>query len=105
MSTYTPGPWGIEIEKVKKRDWVIVYGATGVVCRTGATDMPGALGDARLIAAAPDLLEALAQCCQRLENIQGQQLLISRQLGGHVTFDAQDEIDLARTAIAKAGVA
>lgn len=55
---HTPGPW-----EVDEHDQIIVggettYGGRFVVCRMGNLENPQIAADARLIAAAPDLLKA-----------------------------------------------
>jgi hypothetical protein len=55
-----------------------------------------------LLAAAPELLDVLEQCRQLLDNLQGRQLLLSAEHGGHFTIDNRYELALADLAIAKA---
>lgn len=56
MSKYTPGPWKRKIKSVlipvAPYEWAEAYG--------------GSIANARLIAAAPDLLEALQDLCDTL---------------------------------------
>lgn len=57
MSDYTPGPWSADGYKIYTKDWDSLIG------HTGNSDVPEgeAVANARLIAAAPELLEALRQ--------------------------------------------
>lgn len=50
------------------------------------------------------LMRPLVLCKTMLENVHGRQLLISRELGGHVTFDAEEAIEAAKKALSEAGV-
>lgn len=57
MSTHTPGPWMIGTSHDGFRT---VSDGTKTICSVGAADVfPAIEADARLIAAAPDLLQAL----------------------------------------------
>lgn len=90
---HTPGPWEIEVRDEGKNHNItpIASGGRGWVGDRylrvgGAID----IHDARLIAAAPDLLEAL-------------QRLLPDAVGNHIGGpDTQARIDAARAAIAKA---
>lgn len=79
MSNYTPGPWKV-LNKVQIFDENL-SGVIGVCCRYTSYDAVDH-ANANLIAAAPDLLEAL-------------EAVLS------VADRATDEFDLARKAIAK----
>ena len=59
VSGFTPGPWGDD------RNPVIVRGLTWIASANYPTDIGDA--NARLIAAAPDLLEALKEAREMLE--------------------------------------
>jgi hypothetical protein len=111
MSTqHTPGPWRVEPREgygFKPR----VLGERAHVCEVGNAveeDWERWDADARLIAAAPDMLEALRECVQRfastLEEIKS--LLIAHPID-EMQDDAANQadeqaLDRARTAIAKA---
>lgn len=77
---HTPGPW-----KITAASFTIKAAAVGTVVY-GNPDNPNRLADARLIAAAPDLLEALKGVLR-------------------VADRATTEFDAARAAIAKATTA
>ena len=68
MSKHTPGPWGC-VRYSKKRFGLGQRGNGAfflLQCVDDDTDNPAARADARLIAAAPDLLEALELCLDGL---------------------------------------
>jgi hypothetical protein len=79
---HTPGPWTYEVHELSSGFSGIVYDAQGYC--VGTDHLTEA--DARLIAAAPEMLEALRQ--------------IGLRYGPTVTL--QDCIDLAQSIIAKA---
>ena len=82
--THTSGPWGL----IKKKP-MFVCSAEGVIADCdidGARDRSQNEANARLIAAAPDLLEALTE------------LVVQRE--GH--YSTQTAWEIARAAIAKA---
>jgi len=85
LSNHTPGPWNIEPDD-ERGGWFIRYYA-----ETVAYVPPSANTDARLIAAAPDLLAALQEVVGHLWSIE--------DVSGH---DWDGTKDLARAAIAKA---
>jgi hypothetical protein len=59
MNAHTPGPWQTTDEK-DRRGWLYIEGNYEVLARiTGSPDDVEAQANARLIAAAPELLEAL----------------------------------------------
>ena len=83
MSKYTPGPWALIEEPIS----VTVVGHNKeVIFHESDKRLPGVLADARLIAAAPDLLEAL------------ELMVTTHDEGGWPTAT----ITIARAAIAKA---
>jgi hypothetical protein len=88
MSQHTPGPW--EIDQAIRHGFTVYSQQAGFI--VGYMDEEGRYGaveseaNARLIAAAPDLLEAL------------EELLVQRE--GH--YSTQTAWDKARAAIAKA---
>ena len=57
MSKYTPPPWDLDVEEL----FIIKEGKLDIasVCTDSGIDRETALANARLIAAAPELLEAL----------------------------------------------
>lgn len=61
-TTHTPGPWYLNIDTVHIRKGVSIQPVTHHM------DVQG-MADARLIAAAPALLENLRQLCELLESI------------------------------------
>jgi hypothetical protein len=88
MNKYTPGPW--KVEGTPRRGWDIFSSAKGCYVAFDEPLREGAIsleGDARLIAAAPELLEAL-------ENL----LKVHEGEGGTQCHAG----DIARAAIAKA---
>ena len=95
MSAHTPGPWAIETED---RYTSIVFG--GVIIAEIDSGEAEYLDNARLIAAAPELLEALESVSLWMENQADGQ-----SKGGHATFDLmmlREQRGIARAAIAKA---
>ena len=62
MTTHTPGPWTVKGRYVEALD-----DRQTIVCEvTGSSENPIARADARLIAAAPELLAALSECVAEL---------------------------------------
>lgn len=101
MSTYTPGPWTIaETVKTARIDGARLirpvdhknyqHGATAILSTSEA--------DARLIAAAPELLEALLDALPYIEDV----LAAPAQLAGFKPGVVQKHAQKARAAIAKA---
>lgn len=78
MSGYTPGPWSVvehdhaicvQTESQKKTKFgASRYAAIGGFDRSDQAQLAEARANARLIAAAPDLLEALQLCRQHMYN-------------------------------------
>ena len=72
MGTHTPGPWKVETERLEESDetvvWSLVNDLNGIFICGGPAETSGsdasaqADANARLIAAAPDLLSALKEC-------------------------------------------
>lgn len=65
---HTPGPWEIETPMGDETPWIVQAGAQpyewdalAMIPTTGDGSSPHALANARLIAAAPELLEALRE--------------------------------------------
>lgn len=106
MSKHTPGPW----EKSKKRDGTRVVLSSGRVIRAkvhgpltvGSPGYDEAEANARLIAAAPDLLEAAKAALRGLEH--AAHFANTWQDDGHPIFEAsyQRRMDALRAAIARA---
>ena len=110
MSTHAPGPWAIIPRLLPEGDIATVYGTTEGWVSIHAPgwsnigDKKVAMANARLIAAAPDLLEALHEVYRQLMNLQpiiGNGLLNDRQLA---SIDPRIDmcIEAANCAIAKA---
>lgn len=108
VAKHTPGPWHWDSDPVKGdptgriRYRVVALGKT--IAQTYYSSYEGGLtnaeADTRLIAAAPDLLEALESISAWVESQADGQ-----SKGGHATFDLmmlRDQRDAARAAIAKA---
>jgi hypothetical protein len=100
MTKHTPGPWKAEIdEQVPERGAVYVEGPQGwlnqAVADCGFNDVETDEANARLIAAAPELLEALQSLVASCEKH-----LAFRKPTNPVT---RDRMAAARAAIAKAG--
>lgn len=88
MSKFTPGPW----ERIVEKDGsVVVYEATTLqnidICTMGGNTNDGS--NARLIAAAPDLLDALHSMASSFHDVEW--------MGEH----KQASAEMARAAIAK----
>ena len=88
MNKHTPGPWvaDLQTEQVYSEEGVIVY-------ELGTNE-----ADARLIAAAPDLLGSLEDCVSELELYAN----THHPKGADGARDHMVKIMLARSAIAKA---
>lgn len=72
MSNHTPGPWRIERQNPSPTtgEWMIAGSAPGYLAEIRDCGSGDPSANARLIAAAPDLLEALEELlsmCQRQE--------------------------------------
>jgi hypothetical protein len=99
-AAHTPGPWKAWTSTPEQVREHFVQ-STGlyppvVICRTGRVDMASA-DDARLIAAAPDLLAALRETLRVLVTPMG-----LPEVGKGRTEEQQVAFDAARAAIAKA---
>lgn len=102
---HTPGPWRVTGAMTKYVEARIRDGWVQEVAAVGPTEKDHGYGpqqeaNARLIAAAPDLLEALESVWLWMENQADGQ-----SKGGHATFDLmmlREQRDIARIAIAKA---
>ncbi len=91
MSKHTPGPWSIANGSPPQ---VIAPGKCDICAMSGAASNESVMADARLIAAAPDLLEAL-------------QALVARHFTYHGGFVvdcniSEEEVERARAAIQRA---
>lgn len=91
MSKHTPGPWCIRAERYR---FIHVYATGGGICHLDTVDGEGA-ANARLIAAAPDLLLALQMAMPALD-------LVRAQFPRHPGDDSIDVVAAARAAIRKA---
>lgn len=110
MSKHTPGPWSVSNGQVMS-EYAIKAECRGsgfgssvaiVTQRDGQNPLPHdeAMANARLIAAAPELLDALRGMLAIVENSRG---VAGYHLNGDTAeWDEFDEIDIAHTAIAKA---
>lgn len=73
MNKHTPGPWNLKVHTGKDEeigpvdDWTVEGGGVAI-CFEGLYN-PNAQADARLIAAAPELLEQLINARKELEDI------------------------------------
>lgn len=93
MSAHTPGPWAATVMHGESRSIIAVMadGPTQV-----ATMREGSFADARIIAAAPDLLAAL-------ERIANHEWRADRRKRGMIdVFEVETLARIARAAIAKA---
>lgn len=91
QAQYTPGPWRIHkysTDLVKDAERIVGADGSSVVMDVYGKSLENADANARLIAAAPDLLEALEYCLKQCV------------ASGHVS--AEPHIIKARQAIAKA---
>jgi hypothetical protein len=94
MSAYTPGPWkAIEWTCHAPTTVVTDIGLVVAECTGHGRDASESLGDARLIAAAPELLEALEKMMQ---------LYDSALTGPDPQSRPQEFAQIARAAIRKA---
>lgn len=65
MSKHTPGPWGCILTSYHAHDYRLINpNGTPMLLMIEANDHSEQRANARLIAAAPDLLEALTECLQ-----------------------------------------
>lgn len=95
MSKHTPGPW--KAEDLNNMGGAIVTAGSREVARTWGYDMADMAANARLIAAAPEMLDALKAAQSRLcEHCPGYRDDLG-QIGDHT-----DECLAAINAIAKA---
>ena len=93
MTTHTPGPW--KREREPRGRWAVeVREADGLDRLIVVVDGEDSESNARLIAAAPELLELLSRVTERLA---------LRAMDDHrfTSMNEKDDIDLARAAIAK----
>lgn len=91
---FTPGPWLLDVGFDGSGDfnqyWQVHDGSDAVVCSTSFCMAGNKEGNAHLIAAAPDLYEALKSCLNFMENTES-------ELGFSL-----ESADQARAALAKA---
>ena len=93
MSKHTPGPWKIEMHPMG----TFVRCSDGYIISGPVNERPGHEANARLIAAALDLLEALKMAAQQLETD-----AIFMSLSGASGNHQAEAALVARAAIAKA---
>lgn len=103
MGKHTPGPWMFKTAPngdngIKAEGTWIFAGAFAEIRSDGENDRDEALANARLIAAAPDLLEALAEC----EDFFDQRADADCDQDGFVPNDEMRMLATVRAAIAKA---
>ena len=104
MSAHTPGPWKVEYSEGD--EWEVLAGANLPIAYISGWAGRSIEANARLIAAAPDLLVAL----KRLEDLAGQigpRIIIPKAEHGTIRIIAElgalaDACTAARAAIAKA---
>ena len=101
---HTPGPWEVDKEtgEIIARESVlgIIYGADDFPCCEEDIDEE-CRANAYLIAAAPDLLEALEDCCTRMERCRS--ILQDPRCGGNPESNwGMLDTQKARAAISKA---
>ena len=102
MNKHTPGPWHWDSDAVKGdtlmrvRYRVTTIGKTVTQCYYSSAD-PQSEWDARLIAAAPDLLNALNSLLRHAERVND---VMAEEVG--VRFVDTGPLDMARAAIARA---
>lgn len=111
---HTPGPWklrqdGSVIQAIETMDGVLICRpyCSNVLPPHGAPDEQQAKGNARLIAVAPELLEALVYLVEAIESsMYGEGGLHTWQCAapdhGKCSCDARPAMDVALAAIAKA---
>lgn len=98
-SKHTPGPWMAAARPSSIVGWpVVAPNAIGRSICNITTGHDEAAGNARLIAAAPDLFEALKGAIGALEFSRD----YHADLGNEEQALCQDRLDAARTALAKA---
>ena len=81
MNKYTPGPW--KVEGTPRRGWDIFSSAKGCYVAFDEPLREGAIsleGDARLIAAAPELLEALECYVEKVADLNRYGVMIETSL-------------------------
>lgn len=95
MSKHTPGPWKVAKRRKSYRDGNMMYGIVGPECVSDYEDWGFTEANARLIAAAPDLLDALLSALPFVEDAADDEIYKS-----HRVHRVLKEI---RAAIEKAG--
>ena len=107
QTAHTPGPW----RAVMDGDCLMVYpvmsGLTQSICAVGEVGARATEADARLIAAAPDLLAALRAGMQKLTDMHA--VIHDQEIEEHfvdeatnMISDGETAISVARAAIARA---
>jgi hypothetical protein len=103
MSKHTPGPWVVDEAQPGDLFHNVVRGegdSFGVLCRTSINGNANAEADARLIAAAPELLEAL-RIAQAFMSIASDWNIDEAEINGE-TRSTYDWLEVVDSAIAKA---
>lgn len=93
MSEFTPGPWAVHVRDFDKSVMVIASGASLSVANVTDYGFMPAIPNARLMAAAPDLLAA----CKALIDAPHQEHFAAR-----LNDDEMRGIEMIRAAISKA---
>lgn len=78
MSKHTKGPWIVEAFPEEGGDFAI-SAESGVFVAISIGGIPNEIANARLIAAAPELLEALEMCLKEILHIQSEIAMLARQ--------------------------
>jgi hypothetical protein len=97
---YTPGPWSVAADRTESRHarFVGSNGLNGGIW-IAETKGPHCAGNARLIAAAPELLEALRNMADNVHRLAG---YLKREGYAKAAMQCQVGVDDARIVIAKA---
>ncbi len=98
MTKHTPGPWKFSAESIDP-EWSVVTTAGGSVI-ANVNDRHDQPANASLIAAAPDMLEALKEALSHLD--ENARFLRDIQAHAGKVSDAFSSADKVRAAIAKA---
>lgn len=96
MSEHTPGPW--TVRAMPNEFWLMAKQGPLDVCPAKTFGLP----DARLVSAAPDLLEALEAALEQLDDVNDCTSAEWRSDALRSGTDFQKAIELAEAAIAKA---
>ena len=100
--THTPGPWHYHLEPTLNRFAVRAgFGGDRSICVTYGAGMKSyeAEANARLIAAAPDMLNLLRKCCDVIERLDRHKTLLQRIRATYeplVGLDAEEVLQLRK---------